>query len=199
VKIHGDTSSGNCLKIKYTADHLGLPYTWIAVSALDGETKRPEFLARNPFGQIPVIELDDGRHLAQSNAIIRYLARGTELLPDDPFTQAKIDEWLFWEQYSHEPYIAVCRFHMLYLGRPREAREAWRVERGEAALDLMERHLSSHPYLVGATITIADIALLAYTRVAADGGFDLSPRPNVNGWIARCERALGLSDKGCGS
>jgi glutathione S-transferase len=192
MKIYGDTTSGNCLKVKYTADFLGLPYTWVTVSALGGETKKPEFLARNPMGQIPVVELDDGRRLAQSNAIIRYLARGTSLLPDDAFTQAKIDEWLFWEQYSHEPYIAVCRFHMLYLKRPREAREAWRVERGEKALDLMESELAGRQFLVGDSLTIADIALVAYTRAAHEGGFDLGSRPNVRAWIARCEKALKL-------
>ena len=190
MKIYGDLTSGNCLKVKYTADYLGLPYTWVTVSALDGETKKPEFLSMNPMGQIPVIELDDGRHLAQSNAIIRYLARGSRLLPDDAFRQAKIDEWLFWEQYSHEPYIAVCRFHMLYLKRPKSDRETWRVERGETALDLMERHLASRKFLVDDTLTIADIALVAYTRAAAEGGFDLGQRPNVRGWIARCEEAV---------
>lgn len=203
MRIYGDTSSGNCLKVKYTADHLGLPYTWVIVSALDGETKSAKFLAKNPMGQIPVVELDDGRHLAQSNAIIRYLARGSKLLPDDAFTQAKIDEWLFWEQYSHEPNIAVCRFHMLYLKRSKESREAGRVERGEKALDLMERHLAaasdspagSRPeaagqFLVGDNMTIADIALVAYTRVAHEGGFDLGGRPKLRAWIARCETAI---------
>ena len=192
MRIYGDTTSGNCLKVKYTADFLGLPYAWVTVSALDGETKKPEFLARNPMGQIPVVELDDGRHLAQSNAIIRYLARGSSLLPDDAFTQAKIDEWSFWEQYSHEPYIAVCRFHMLYLKRPKDAREAWRAERGEKALDLMESALARNEFLVGGTFTIADIALVAYTRAAHEGGFDLSSRPNVRAWITRCEKALKL-------
>ena len=192
MRIYGDTTSGNCLKVKYTADFLGLPYAWVTVSALDGETKKPEFLARNPMGQIPVVELDDGRHLAQSNAIIRYLARGSSLLPDDAFTQAKIDEWSFWEQYSHEPYIAVCRFHMLYLKRPKDAREAWRAERGEKALDLMESALARNEFLVGDTFTIADIALVAYTRAAHEGGFDLSSRPNVRAWITRCEKALKL-------
>ncbi len=196
MKIYGDLTSGNCLKVKYAADHLGLPYAWVTVSALDGETKKPEFLAMNPMGQIPLVELDDGRYIAQSNAIIRYLARGTKLLPDDAFTQAKIDEWLCWEQYSHEPYIAVCRFHMLYLKRPKEAREDWRVERGEKALDLMEAQLAGRQYLVGDTFTIADIALVAYTRVAHEGGFDLSGRPNVRTWITRCERALGFNDRG---
>jgi glutathione S-transferase len=192
VKIYGDTTSGNCLKIKYVADHLRLPYEWIVVSALQGETRQPEFLQRNPMGQIPVVAFEDGRHLAQSNAIIRYLARGTPLLPDDAWQQAKIDEWLFWEQYSHEPYVAVCRFHMLYLGRPREAREDWRVERGERALDLMEQHLQGRSYFVGDAVSVADVTLLAYSRVAHEGGFDLTSRPNVRNWIARAEQALGI-------
>ena len=114
------------------------------------------------------------------------------MLPDDAFTQAKIDEWSFWEQYSHEPYIAVCRFHMLYLKRPKDAREAWRVERGEKALDLMASELARSEFLVGDEFTIADIALVAYTRAAHEGGFDLSSRPNVQAWIARCEKALEL-------
>lgn len=200
MRIYGDTTSGNCLKVRYVADHLRLPYSWITVSALSGETRSPEFLARNPMGQIPVIELGDGRYLAQSNSIIRYLARGSALLPDDGFTQAKIDEWLFWEQYSHEPYVAVCRFHMLYLKKPKEAREAWRVERGEKALDLMEAHLAGltgtggkRDFFVGPTVTIADVALLAYTRVAHEGGFDLGPRPHLRDWIGRCEGALDIA------
>jgi glutathione S-transferase len=192
MKIYGDRTSGNCLKIKYTADALGIRYHWVTVSALGGETKSPEFLAKNPMGQIPVVEFDDGRTLAQSNAIIRYLARGSRLLPDDAFAQAKVDEWLFWEQYSHEPYIAVCRFHMLYLKRPKDAREPWRVERGGKALDLMESHLAGRSFLVGDTLTIADISLLAYTRVADEGGFDLSDRPHIRSWVSACERQLVL-------
>ena len=190
--IYGDLASGNCLKVKYTADYLGLPYRWAAVDITKGECRTPEALRRNPMGQVPAIELDDGRCLAQSNAIIRFLARGSALLPEDAFAQAKIDELLFWEQYSHEPYIAVCRFHMFYLGRPKEAREPARVERGEAALDLMEKLLVGRDWLVGPTMTIADIALLAYTRLAHEGGFDLARRPGVAAWIARGEQALGL-------
>src|SRR6476646_6712886 len=141
MKVYGDTNSGNCLKVKWVCDHLALPYTWIAVDTLKGETRSPAFLRLNSAGQVPTVELDDGRALAQSNAIIRYLARGSRLIPSDAFAEAKMDEWLFWEQYSHEPYIAVCRFHMLYLGRPKEAREEIRVRRGEAALDFMEERL----------------------------------------------------------
>ena len=148
MQIYGDSNSGNCLKVKYTADYLGLGYEWINVDIMQGENRTPDFLRINPQGQVPVIELGDGRCLAQSNAIIRYLARGTALLPEDPYLQAKVDEWLFWEQYSHEPYIAVCRFHMLYQGNPREAREPWRVERGEQALDYMEMILTSRQWFI---------------------------------------------------
>ena len=162
------------------------------VDITKGESRTAAFLARNPQGQVPTIKLPDGRVLAQSNAIIRYLARGSALLPDDAFLQAKIDELLFWEQYSHEPYIAVCRFHMHYLGRPKEAREPARVERGEAALDLMDKLLTGRDWLVGTTMTIADVALVAYTRLAHEGGFDLAPRAAVRAWIARSEQALGL-------
>ena len=194
MKIFGDLGSGNCLKVKYTADHLGLPYTWVPIDIMKGESRTPEFLARFPLGRIPAVELDDGRRLAESNAIVRYLARGSALLPDDAFTQAKIDELLFWEQYSHEPYVATTRYHIVYLKRSLDQREAWRVERGEAALDLMDRPLlAGRSWLVGETMTIADIALLAYTRLAHEGGFDLSSRPNVRAWIGRCEDALGWS------
>jgi glutathione S-transferase len=210
MKIHGDLGSGNCLKVKYTADVLGLPYTWVPVDIMKGEAQTAAFRCMNPAGQTPVLETADGKYLAQSNAIIRYLARGSSLLPDDAWTQAKIDEWLFWEQYSHEPYIAVCRFHMVYKKLPKDTRDPMRVERAEKALDLMDEHLlrmsqgdkatpSIQPYLVGWTLTIADIALLAYTRVAHEGGFDLSPRPNVQAWIKRCEAALKRPQKGSGS
>jgi glutathione S-transferase len=196
MKIYGDTGSGNCLKVKYTADHLRLPYTWVPIDIMKAETKAPEFLARFPMGRIPAVEFGDGRRLAESNAIIRYLARGSALLPEDAFTQAKIDEWLFWEQYSHEPYIATTRYHIVYLKRSMAEREAWRVERGEAALDLMEKQLSGRSWLAGEGMTIADIALLAYTRLAHEGGFDPSSRANVRAWIGRCEDVLGLEPVG---
>jgi glutathione S-transferase len=192
LKIYGDLQSGNCLKVKYTADLLRLKYEWVAVDVTKGGSRMPEYLAKFPQGQVPAIELDDGRTLAQSNAIIRYLARGTHLLPDDPFTQAKIDEWLFWEQYSHEPYVAVCRYHMFYLGRSKESRDPNRVERAEKALDQMKRQLTGRTFLVGDALSIADIALLAYTRVAHEGGFDLTARPSLIVWISRCEQKLGL-------
>jgi glutathione S-transferase len=192
MKIYGDINSGNCLKVKYTADLLGLKYEWVAVDVTKGGSRTPEYLAKFPQGQVPAIELDEGRTLAQSNAIIRYLARGTFLLPDDPFLQAKIDEWLFWEQYSHEPYVAVCRYHMLYLGKSKESRDPVRVSRGEGALDHMERQLAGRTFLVGEALSVADIALLAYTRVAHEGGFDLIARPKLKSWISCCEQKLGL-------
>jgi len=192
MRIYGDINSGNCLKVKYTADYLGLGHEWMDVDITQGESRTPDFLRMNPQGQVPVIQLEDGRCLAQSNAIIRYLAQGTALLPVDNYLQAKVDEWLFWEQYSHEPYIAVCRFHMLYRGKPREARESWRVGRGENALDYMENHLSGRQWLAGDIFSIADIALLAYTRVAHEGGFDLETRQNVQQWVQDCERLLSL-------
>jgi glutathione S-transferase len=192
MRIFGDSISGNCLKVKWTADLLGLPYTWAQVDIMKGETRTPAFLAKFPQGQVPAVAFDDGRSLAQSNAIIRYLAHGSRLLPEDRFAQAQVDEWLFWEQYSHEPYIATTRFHVLYQGRPLSERDAWRVERGQKALDFMEGRLAGRTWLLGDAFSIADIALVAYTRMAGDGGFDLGPRPNVRAWIARCETELKL-------
>jgi glutathione S-transferase len=192
VRIWGDLNSGNCLKVKYVADHLGIPYAWSHVDITKGESRTDDFLARSPMGQVPVVEFDGGRSLAQSNAIIRYLARGSALLPADPFAQAKVDELLFWEQYSHEPYVATTRYHVVYLGRSLGEREGWRVERGEKALDLMEKMIVGRDWFVGDAMTVADIALLAYTRLAHEGGFDLSARPGVRRWIARSEQFLNL-------
>ncbi len=192
MKIFGDVISGNCLKVQYTADHLGISYEWIPIDIIQQEAKTAEFLDLNPAGQVPVIELDDGRTLSQSNAIIQYLAAGSHLLPEDAFECAKVNELLFWEQYSHEPYVAVCRFVMRYQGKSAKDREPWRVERGEAALNYMEKWLSRKDWFVGRRITIADIALLAYTRLAHEGGFDLSGRPQVVAWIDRCVAELSI-------
>jgi len=194
MKIYGDKISGNCLKVKYTADYLNLPYEWLDIDINKGESRTADFLAKNSQGQVPVLELDDGRTLSQSNAIMRYLANGTTLLPKSAFDAAKVDEAMFWEQYSHEPYIAVCRFQMLYAGKSANERETWRVERGELALEHMNTHLSTREFWVDTIgLSIADIALLAYTRVAAEGGFDLTEHSNVRRWIAQCETMLRLS------
>jgi glutathione S-transferase len=192
MKIYGDITSGNCLKVKYTADHLGLPYEWVPVDIMKGESRTAEFLAMSPMGQVPVVRFDDGRALGQSNAIIRYLARGTALLPEDAFAQAEVDQWLFWEQNGHEFFVAGARFQMVYLGRSKEQREPMRVERGETALDLMEEVLSGRDWFAAGRFTVADIALVAYTRLAGEGGFDLTSRTALRAWIGRCEQALGL-------
>lgn len=193
MKIYGDINSGNCLKVKWVCDHLALPYVWVAIDTLKQETRTPEFLGLNDAGQVPVVGFDDGRTLAQSNAIIRYLARGSDLVPADAFAQAKMDEWLFWEQYSHEPYIAVCRFHMFYLGKPASELDPEKVKCGHAALARMERQLAITSFLVGDTISLADVSLLAYTRLSHEGGFDLGVYPCIRRWIGETEKVLGLT------
>jgi len=192
MRIFGDSISGNCLKVKWTADHLSLPYDWVEVDILKGGSRTPEFLAMNPAGQVPAVLLDDGRPIAQSNAILLHLARGSSLIPADPYDQTKMLEWLFWEQYSHEPYIAVARFQVLYQGKPVVDLEPRLVERGAAALARLEADLTDHCFLVADALSLADIALIAYTRMAHHGGFDLAAYPAVRRWIDRVERILGL-------
>src|SRR3954467_13038189 len=192
MKVYGDTNSGNCLKVKWVCDHLALPYTWIAVATLKGETRTAEFLKLNPAGQVPTVELDDGRALAQSNAIIRYLARDSALVPTDAFATAKMDEWLFWEQYSHEPYIAVCRMQMVYLGKAASDLDTDKIKGGYAALARMEHQLAMTRFLIGDSFSLADVSLLAYTRLAHEGGFRLDGYAAVRRWIGEAERALGL-------
>ena len=194
LQIHGDSISGNCLKVKWTADYLGLDYRWIETGVLNGDTRTPAFLALNPAGQVPVVVLADGRPLAQSNAIILYLAEGSALIPDDHYARAKMFEWLFWEQYSHEPYVAVARFQVKYLGKPAASLDAKLVERGNAALKRLDDALAASDYLVGDHCTLADISLVAYTRLAPEGGFDLGLYPAVQAWIRRVEAVLGISD-----
>jgi glutathione S-transferase len=190
MKIYGDSNSGNCLKVKWVSDRLRLPYTWIEIETMKGGSRTPEFLKLNPFGQVPTIQLDDGRPLAQSNAIMHYLARGSDLIPADDYAAAQMDAWLFWEQYSHEPYVAVARFICVALPAQHERRaELPRLhERGYQALAVMEQHLARERFFVGDAYSIADIALFAYTHVAADGGFELQNFPAVRSWIARVER-----------
>ena len=189
-KIYGDSISGNCLKIKYTADFVGLTYNWQETNILEGESRTDEYLAMNPQGQVPIIQLADGTVITQSNAIIRYLAVGSELLPEDLLAQAKVDEWLFWEQYSHEPYVAVNRFQMRYLNKTADELEPWRVDRGNAALDLMEAYLNKHEWLANGAFSIADISLYAYTSMATEGGFSFENRPNLLNWVKACSDQL---------
>jgi glutathione S-transferase len=193
MKIYGDNKSGNCLKVKWTADFLGRAYDWIDVDIMQGESRTPAFLAMNPAGQVPTVILDDGRALAQSNAIIAHLAEGSALIPKDAYDRARMYEWLFWEQYSHEPYVAVARFQVKYLGKPVAELEPRLVERGAAALRRLEDGLASSPFLVGDAVSLADVALVAYTRLAHEGGFDLANYPTVEAWVARVEQALAIA------
>ena len=193
MKIYGDSISGNCLKVKWVADRLGLSYDWIETDVMVGASRTPEFLALNPAGQVPAVILDDGRPLAQSNAIILHLAEGSDLIPADPYDRARMLEWMFWEQYSHEPYVAVARFQVRYQGKPVADLEPRIVERGEAALQRLEDGLAAGPFLVGSALSLADVALVAYTRVAHEGGFDLAGYPRVKAWVARVEGALEIA------
>jgi len=192
MEIYGDSISGNCLKVKWTADLLGIPYRWKETSVLAGDTRTPAYLAMNPAGQVPLVRFEDGRTLAQSNAIILHLAEGSALIPADPYRRAKMLEWLFWEQYSHEPYVAVARFQLRYLGKDAADLDPKIVERGKAALKLLDEALSKRIYLAGDALSLADIALVSYTRVADEGGFDLGDYPAVRRWIAQVEKGLGI-------
>lgn len=193
MKIYGDSISGNCLKVKWTADFLGLSYDWIETDVLKGESRTPAYLAMNPAGQVPLAILDGGRPLGQSNAIILHLAEGSSLIPADAYDRARMFEWMFWEQYSHEPYVAVARFQVKYLGKPVQALESRLVERGAGALQRLELGLADAPFLVGDRVSLADVALVAYTRVAHEGGFSLDLYPAVKAWVARVEAALNIA------
>ena len=193
IRIFGDSISGNCQKVKWVATRLSVPHEWIEIDILKGETRTDEFLAINPFGQVPVIQFDDGRTLAQSNAIILHLAEGSDLIPGDAFERAKMLEWMFWEQYSHEPVIAVRRFQKLYLNMPDDEIDPDLLAKGRRALGRMEMALISSDWIAGGeAITLADLSLLAYTRLAHEGGFNINDFPAVHAWVARCELELGL-------
>lgn len=192
LTIYGSSSSGNCLKVKWAAERLGLGFTWVEINNFAGETRTPAFLAINPAGQVPVVVLDDGRALAQSNAILLYLAEGSDLIPADAFARAKMFEWLFWEQYSHEPAIAVRIARLHFMGMAEADLDPALKTKGEAALARMELALAGADWLAGEALSLADIALVAYTRNAPKGGFDLSAYPALRAWIGRVEAALGL-------
>lgn len=192
MRLYGDTISGNCLKVAWLCDKLAIPYEWVETSALDGTTRKPQFLALNPAGQVPAAQLDDGRVLGQSAAILRYLARGSAFIPTDPFEAAKMDEWLFWEQNNHEPNIAVCIVDLRYRGKKIAELDPRRVANGKAALALMDQHLATRRFFVAETLTLADIALFPYTRRAPEGNFDLAPHDHVRRWLGEVERALAI-------
>ncbi len=194
LHIYGDSRSGNCLKVKWICEKLALAYLWTEVDILQGTTRKADFLALNPAGQVPLVILADGRPLSQSNAIILHLAEGSDLIPADAYARARMLEWMFWEQYSHEPYVAVARFHRLLLGKSADEIEPRIMQRGEAALQRLELQLEQTPFLAHGALSLADVALVAYTRVAHEGGFDLGPYPAIRGWVARVEAAFGITD-----
>jgi glutathione S-transferase len=193
-RIYGDGVSGNCLKVKWTLELLGADYEWIETNILKGETRTGEFLALNPAGQVPLLLTPMGHALAQSNAIILYLNEKHDggLLPNRAFERAKVYEWLFWEQYSHEPYIAVRRFLKTYLNKPEPELDPKLLDRGLAALSRMETQLGAAKWIAGDEFSLADISLVAYTRVAHEGGFDLNAFASVGAWVARVEKRLGI-------
>jgi len=187
ITIYGNSVSGNCHKLRLLCEQLGREYRWVETDNTRGQTHTPEFLARNPNGKVPVIELEDGRILTESNAILCWLAEGTEYFGGDAWQRAQTLSWMFFEQYSHEPYIAVARFIRGWTeaDSPRRAELPKCLERGNAALAVMEKHLSAHEWFSGTHYGVADIALFAYTHCAADGGFDLSRYPRVSRWLDR--------------
>lgn len=187
IRFYGDSRSGNCFKLKLACAELGIDYDWEEIDILAGETRTPEFLAMNANGKIPLAELPDGRYLAESNAILSYLADGSPLGGTDRWTRAEILQWLFFEQYSHEPNIATSRFIIRYLGNPPDRRAALEEKQsaGYRALDVMERRLDDREYFVGEAFSIADIGLFAYTHVADEGGFSLEGYPGIRRWIER--------------
>ena len=194
LTIYGDSISGNCLKVKWVAQRLRLKFDWIETSVITGETRTPQFLALNAAGQVPLVILEDGRPLAQSNAIMLHLAESSDLVPRDAYDRAKMLEWLFWEQYSHEPYVAVARFQVKYLGKPVSEIDPKLLERAHGALRRLEDGVSNSRFLVGPHLSLADVALVAYTRWAHEGGLDLAGYPALRAWIGRVEAALPIVD-----
>ncbi|SDJ58000.1 glutathione S-transferase family protein [Billgrantia gudaonensis] len=187
MKIYGDAKSGNCYKVQIICSLLNIEHEWIDVDILSGDTRSDEFLGKNPNGKIPLLELDGGETLAESNAIINYLASGTAFYPDDSLAQARVLQWQFFEQYSHEPLIAVARFINKYLGLPEDRIDEYASKQagGHKALKVMEQQLERTPYIAGENFTTADISLYAYTHVAHEGGFVLAAYPAIRAWLDR--------------
>lgn len=187
LQLYDYRPSGNGYKVRLALSQLGVPYTLVECDIVNGATRTPEFLALNSNGRIPLVVFDDGRRLAESNAILTYFAEGTPLLPADRFERALVLQWMCFEQYSHEPNIATLRFWLQHQGldEARKAQVDGKRQQGYAALAVMDGHLAGHSYFVGERYSIADIALYAYTHVADEGGFDLSPYPAVRAWLSR--------------
>jgi glutathione S-transferase len=193
LRLHDFLDSGNGYKVRLLLGQLAIPYEYVEVDILAGKSRTPEFLRKNLNGRIPLLELEDGRRLAESNAILCYLAHGTPFLPEDRWTHAQTLQWLFFEQYSHEPNIATSRFWLRHSEFDSHRRRVFaeKHQAGIAALGVMEKHLTLQPFFVAGRYTIADIALYAYTHVAGEGGFDLSPYPAIRMWLERVRNQPG--------
>lgn len=192
-KVYGDYNSGNCYKVKLMLSLLGAEYQWVNIDILKGETETATFLEKNPNGKVPVLELEDGTCLWESNAILNFLADGSHYLPSEPRLRTQVLQWQFFEQYSHEPYVAVARFIQFYLGMPEDRLDEYRKmhKAGYRALNVMEQQLKRTPFLVSDSFSIADIALYAYTHVAHQGGFDLGAYPAIQQWLERVKQQPG--------
>ncbi len=193
LKLYQMQDSGNCYKIRLLLALLNKDYECIDTDILKGESRTDEFLKKNPNGRVPTLQIDESTYLPESNAILWYLAEGSPYIPDDRLTRARVLQWMFFEQYSHEPFIATSRFWISILKEADNYREQIESKRagGESALAVMNEHLASHAYFAGEHYSIADIALFAYTHVADEGGFDLSPYPEVMNWIERVQSQPG--------
>lgn len=191
-KVYGDIYSGNCYKVKLLLTQLGIEHTWESLNVVDGDTRTERYLAKNPNGKIPLLEFPDGTYLPESGAILWYFAENTPLLPTDRLARARVLQWMFFEQYSHEPYVAVARFMVRYLQQAETHAEqlAEKQRRGYQALDVMEQHLGSHDFFVD-EYSIADIALYAYTHVAHEGNMSLQGYPGIRAWLGRIEARPG--------
>jgi glutathione S-transferase len=191
--LYDSPVSGNCYKVRILLAHLGIPYERRGVDVVDRSNRSELLGGLNPALRVPTLILGDGRALAESGAILWYFGEGTPFVPDDRFTRAQVLQWMFFEQYDHEPAIAVVRFWVAYSGQPEAfaGRLEERIAAGYRALDAMERHLRDREFLVGSTMSLADIALFAYTHVAPEGGLELEPYPAIRAWIDRVEAAPG--------
>jgi glutathione S-transferase len=198
MRVFGVAISGNCYKVRLALGQLRRAHEWVEVDMMNDGTHTPEFLAMNPNAKVPVLEIEPGKHLPESDAILFYLAENTALLPSEPFARAQVLQWLFFEQYSHEPYIAVARFIVRFLepNHPRRAELPRLRERGHQALAVMETHLGGRKFFVDDAYSIADIALYAYTHAAEEAGFDMTPYPAVRAWLKRVEATPGFVSMG---
>jgi len=196
--VYGDKKSGNCYKIQLVCAFLNIEYKWLDVDIMANECQSPAFIKLNPNAKIPLLLLASDQTISESNAIINYLAAGSTLVPTDSFLLAKVQQWQFFEQYSHEPYIAVARFINKYLGLPKDREQEYKAKQlgGHEALRIMDGQLKQSDYLVGNTMTVADISLFAYTHVAPQGGVSLGDYPNIQRWIQRIEAENGFMKMG---